>query len=110
MIGCFEDVFKRIGNVEILKNINLEIDSGVIFIVGLNGSGKLSFIKLLVGFWRLSSGRVILFGRNFWNNLEIKWIVGISIDFFFFLKYWKGKDLIKFFEELKGIKVDRNFI
>lgn len=57
MIGRFEDVSKRIGNVEILKNINLEIDSGVTLIAGPNGSGKSSLIKLLVGFWRPSSGR-----------------------------------------------------
>ncbi|BAD86125.1 ABC-type multidrug transport system, ATPase component [Thermococcus kodakarensis KOD1] len=110
MIGRFEDVSKRIGNVEILKNINLEIDSGVTLIAGPNGSGKSSLIKLLVGFWRPSSGRVTLLGRNPWNNPEIKRIVGISIDPPSLPKYRKGKDLIKFLEELKGIKADRNLI
>ncbi|MDK2984092.1 ATP-binding cassette domain-containing protein [Thermococcus sp. 101 C5] len=110
MIGRFEDVSKRIGNVEILKNINLEIDSGVTLIAGPNGSGKSSLIKLLVGFWRPSSGRVTLLGRDPWNNPEIKRIVGISIDPPSLPKYRKGKDLIKFLEELKEIKADRNLI
>lgn len=110
MIGRFEDVSKRIRNVEILKNINLEIDSGITLIAGPNGSGKSSLIKLLVGFWRPSSGRVTLLGRNPWNNPEIKRIVGISIDPPSLPKYRKGKDLIKFLEELKEIKADRNLI
>lgn len=48
-----------------LKNVNVELHSGeTIAIVGENGAGKTTFIKLLLGLYQPDSGRVLCNGRD----------------------------------------------
>lgn len=49
----------------VLKNLNLEINAGeTVGIVGATGAGKSSLIKLLMRFYDVSSGRILLDGRD----------------------------------------------
>ncbi|MGM0638910.1 MAG: ABC transporter ATP-binding protein [Pseudomonadota bacterium] len=62
---CFENVgFRYPGTTrEVLRNINLSIQPGqVVALVGANGSGKTSLIKLLCRLYDPSSGRITLDG------------------------------------------------
>ena len=59
----FEDVSFRYGGSkeETLKNINLTINPGEkIALVGPNGSGKTTFVKLLTGLYRPTQGRILV--------------------------------------------------
>lgn len=48
-----------------LKNISVHIHPGEkLSIVGKNGAGKTSFIKLLLGLYKPSSGRILINGKN----------------------------------------------
>lgn len=48
-----------------LKNINLSIKAGEkIAIVGLNGAGKTTLVKLLCGFYEVTSGEILVGGIN----------------------------------------------
>lgn len=50
---------------EVLKNISLTIYSGQhVAVVGENGAGKTTFIKLLCGLYRPTSGRIFLDGED----------------------------------------------
>lgn len=63
----FEDVsFAYEGNLKnTLSNINVDIEKGeVIAIIGENGSGKTTFIKLLCGFYNNYDGRILINGIN----------------------------------------------
>lgn len=61
----FKNVSKSFKKVEILKNINLEFDSGNIYgIYGRNGSGKSVFLKMLAGFMIPTSGEILYDGEN----------------------------------------------
>jgi ABC-2 type transport system ATP-binding protein len=61
----FEHVFKRIGEREILKNINLEVQRGDIFgFLGPNGAGKTTSIRIALGLLAPTSGRVSVLGRD----------------------------------------------
>lgn len=52
----------------ILKNINLSIRPGEkLSIVGQNGQGKTTLIKLICGLYRPSSGRILLDGVDIWE-------------------------------------------
>jgi len=54
---------KNFGQVEALKGVNLEIESGQIFgLLGANGAGKTTLIRLLIGSTKPSSGRLSVLG------------------------------------------------
>ncbi|UXF00569.1 heme ABC transporter ATP-binding protein [Fervidobacterium riparium] len=56
----------------VLKNINLEIKDGeMISIVGKNGAGKSTFAKVLCGFVKEDSGKII-YKNEILNNMTIK--------------------------------------
>ncbi|HPP10615.1 MAG TPA: ATP-binding cassette domain-containing protein [Defluviitoga tunisiensis] len=56
--GC-ENLSFKYGNVEVLKNVNLEIEKGeFIGLVGYNGSGKSTLLKVMSGILQPYSGNV----------------------------------------------------
>ncbi|MEO0970948.1 MAG: ABC transporter ATP-binding protein, partial [Cyanobacteria bacterium J06639_18] len=72
----------------VIKNLSLQIPAGkTIAIVGSTGSGKSTLIKLLLRFYELSSGKIVLDGINI-NNLnlaDLRRCIGlVSQDVFLF--------------------------
>jgi len=60
-----QNLVKRFGDRTILKNVNLEIYEGEIFvIIGGSGSGKSSLLKHLIGLWKPTEGCVCVFGKD----------------------------------------------
>ncbi|WP_245297186.1 MULTISPECIES: ABC transporter ATP-binding protein [Rhodomicrobium] len=58
-------VGKRYGNVEVLKPVDLSIEDGeFLTILGPSGSGKTTIIRMIGGFTRPTSGRILLDGRD----------------------------------------------
>ena len=59
---------------KILKNVSFTINPGEnVAIVGKNASGKTSIIKLLLGFYRLSNGEILINGINV-NNIKKEYL------------------------------------
>jgi ABC-type polysaccharide/polyol phosphate transport system ATPase subunit len=87
-----KQLFRRSKNppmeVRALQNINLNIDAGTrLGVVGHNGAGKSTFLKLLAGVYPVTSGRVVVNGRisslfdinlgfemesNGWENIQFR--------------------------------------
>jgi Cu-processing system ATP-binding protein len=60
---------KNFGKYQVLKSINLKIDSGkVTAIVGPNGSGKTTLIKIILGLVKPSDGKIEVDGEEISNN------------------------------------------
>ena len=60
-----ENVNKKIGEKDILKNINLEIKQGEFFLIlGASGCGKTSLLRMIGGFDLPDSGVIISDGKN----------------------------------------------
>ncbi|HIC97720.1 MAG TPA: ATP-binding cassette domain-containing protein, partial [Aquificaceae bacterium] len=64
-VVCVEDLYKDIEGRQILKGVSFEVKEGEIFsIIGGSGSGKTSITKHIVGLWKPTSGRVLVFGKD----------------------------------------------
>jgi simple sugar transport system ATP-binding protein len=59
-----EAIAKRFGAISVLKEVNMSLFRGeVLGLVGDNGAGKSTFIKVLTGFYSPDSGRLIYQGK-----------------------------------------------
>lgn len=61
----FKNVQKKYGDKVAVKNLNLSIPKGELFIlVGPNGAGKSSTLKMLVGLLRINQGSITIGGHD----------------------------------------------
>ena len=65
------------GGVTALQNLTVELEPGIIGFVGANGAGKSTFIKILLGLLKPTSGDVRVFGLDATTrSLEVRQRVG----------------------------------
>ena len=64
-----EHLKKNFGNVEVLKDINLDVEKGdVIAILGPSGSGKSTFLRSLIDLVEIDAGSIFIEGRALCEN------------------------------------------
>lgn len=89
-----------------LKGVDIEIPVGKIFgLLGPNGSGKTTFIKIIAGILRPSSGEILIDGHE--PGIYTKSIVSYLPDRNYLYKWMKIKDSIKYFDDFYS-DFDRN--
>ena len=78
----FKNVSYVVGEKEILKDINLEIDDRFVAITGPNGSGKSTMAKLIAGIIKPTSGRIYMDGVDITDmSITDRAKAGISFAF-----------------------------
>ena len=61
----FKDVEKYYGKFHALKNINLEFEKGeVVVVIGPSGSGKSTMLRTIKGLEKISSGQLLVNGKD----------------------------------------------
>ncbi|MFJ7934207.1 ABC transporter ATP-binding protein [Sporosarcina sp. NPDC096371] len=71
VIEC-SNVTKTYGTHQVLNDMNFTIGEGVLTgVIGRNGVGKTTLMKMIAGFLRESSGTVQVFGEKPFNNLKV---------------------------------------
>jgi len=71
VIDC-NNVGKTYGTHHVLDKVNFTIKEGVLTgIIGRNGVGKTTLMKMIAGFLRESSGSIQVFGEQPFNNLKV---------------------------------------
>lgn len=64
-----EGIFKRYGQQEVLRNLNLTIEPGKIYgLIGRNGVGKTTLLSILTGQNTRNAGSVTYGGEEVWEN------------------------------------------
>ncbi len=97
-----ENICKYFGKKKILENINLEIKRGCVYgLLGRNGCGKSTLIKILLGLQTATRGKSFLFGYNSMDlPVKIKKKIGYMVEGHTFYNYMKIKDLQKIYKNL----------
>lgn len=104
----------------VIQDINLEIKAGEVFgLIGLNGAGKTSLIKCILGLREPSTGRIGIFGgepsdvksrHNFAylpERFEPAWFLkGIEFLRFSLKLYGKAPDDTRFVEGAESLRLD----
>jgi len=87
-----------------LKDINMDIPTGMFGLLGPNGAGKSTLMRILVALMEPSSGEVNVFGYNLLKQRkEVRSILGyLPQDFRFFAKY-KTYEFLDYAARLSGM-------
>lgn len=91
-----------------LKNINMEIPTGMFGLLGPNGAGKSTLMRILVALMEPTSGEVDVFGYNLRKERkDVRGILGyLPQDFRFFAKY-KTHEFLDYAARLSGFHNDK---
>jgi len=94
----FTNVSKTYGSKPALTNINLTLQSGkIIGLLGPNGSGKTTFIKLANGLLQPTAGEILIQGNK--PGVATKSIVSYLPEKTYLNDWMKVSELLKFFKD-----------
>ena len=98
MILECEKLSKNYGGLRALDELNLKLESGkIVGLLGPNGHGKTTLIKILSGLLRQDKGTVLIDGKKV--GVETKKIVSYLSERSYLSPGMKIRDVAKFFEE-----------
>lgn len=89
-----ENISKKFDNFQ-LKNISFSLEKGKIMgLIGNNGSGKTTTIKLILNMIKPQSGIIKVFGQNIIKNeVNLKEKIGVVFDTNYFIDEWTLKEV-----------------
>lgn len=97
LVEC-KTLFKNYGAKNALNNVDLNIERGrIIGLLGPNGSGKTTFIKILSGILTPSSGEVFISGKNI--GVETKKIVSYLPERTYLSEWMTVQQTVNFFKD-----------
>lgn len=99
-----ENLTKKFGNVTVLENIDLSFKQGKIYgIVGRNGSGKTVLFKLIIGYLKATSGRVVVCGKEIGKDVDFADNIGIIIENPGFLSGYTGFKNLEYLASIRNV-------
>ena len=97
LLQCI-NVNKQFGNKKILKNINLTIENGkIIGLLGKNGTGKSTLIKLINDLLTIDSGEILINGKQV--GIESKKVIAYLPERTYLDKTMTVDKVIEYFED-----------
>jgi ABC-2 type transport system ATP-binding protein len=89
--------------VRALDGLSLEVGTNQIYgLLGSNGSGKSTTIKLLLGLLRPSSGVGTIFGKPA-GSLAARQALGYLPESPYFYRYLSGRELLRYYARVSGV-------
>jgi ABC-2 type transport system ATP-binding protein len=94
---------KRYGRIEALKGVSLSVAKGEIYgLLGQNGAGKTTMVKVLLGIIRASAGKATLLGRPV-GVTDIRSRIGYLPEDHRFPDYHSAHSLLHYYGALLGV-------
>lgn len=98
-----ENLSKSFGFTWALKDINLSLGKGVHLLLGPNGSGKTTFLKLAVGMLRVTRGSIRILGLDPWRQWpELASKVSFAMEGAPLPWWMTGRELLRELCSMKG--------
>ena len=99
------DVSKRYGPVSALDGLTLDIRAGEVFgLLGPNGSGKTTFLRLLAGYLLPSAGHLTVAGYNIIrDSLAVRRRIGYVPEAAPLYRQMRVKEFLAFMARLRGV-------
>jgi beta-exotoxin I transport system ATP-binding protein len=103
-----EHLTKRYGSFTALDDLNLAIaPSEVVGLLGPNGSGKTTALRLVLGFLRPSAGRATVAGHDCWSDsVAVRRQIAYLPGELRLYENMTGRQLVRFLGELRGERTD----
>ena len=99
-----EALTKSYGGTIALRELDLEVRKGEVFgLLGPNGSGKTTMIRLILGLLRATSGQALVVGHDSWrDSLKVRDLVAYLPGELRMFGSMTGLTLLKFLSSLRG--------
>ena len=99
LLEC-SNLSKSYGNVNALDGVSFALEEGISFIIGPNGSGKTTFIKIMSNIIKPDFGKVKILGRHY---LDLKpGEIGFAFEKTVFPGFVKVEDYLRTVGEIRG--------
>lgn len=95
---------KWYGRVIALNDVTLSVPAGITGLLGPNGAGKSSFLRIVIGLMRESSGRIEVLGERPWNNPRLARRIGYGPEHDGFWEGLTGREFVTALARLRGVK------
>ena len=88
-----EHLYKKYKKNEVIKDISVKIERGKIYgLIGENGAGKSTFMRLVTGLSFPNEGNIKLFGQSSEKLLTERKRIGCMIEYPSFIPYMSAKE------------------
>jgi len=101
-----ENLTKDYGRHRALQDVSLTVEAGEIFgLLGPNGSGKTTALRLLLGFLKPTAGRAVIAGHDCWRDgVAARRHVAYLPGELRLYENMTGRQLIQFLTRLRGLR------
>ncbi len=98
------NVSRWYGQVIGLNDVTCEIGPGVTALLGLNGAGKSTMMRLITGQLRPTTGDVTVFGMEPFANQELYKVIGYCPEVDRFYEHDSGREFVYYLARLAGFE------